>query len=586
MNLYEPQRLHALKQLNLLNTAPGESFDRITRMASQLFGLPIAAVSLTDTDRQWFKSRVGVDHWEIPRFKACCGEVADTSGNLVIPDLLASPYYRDSNLAQSGIRFYAGAPLTTRDGFTLGAMCVLGTEPRTVTDQEMTLLQVLAAMVMDQIELQHAYGRIDALTGLPNRSQMNDDIQDMSRQLGLRPAYIMFSELVDVTSMGSLQRVMGPAYFEELCRSASRLLSEHNPEGARLYHIGPGQFAHLAFADNDTQMLLLASTLRGLLQTLTTGEAVAVMVRPVVGVAPLASEGYPASDIVRIAHSACLDARLNEHGVALYSSKLDADHQRHFQILLDFRIALEQAGQLSLEYQPRVSGASGLAIGAEALIRWRHPTWGNVPPDEFIPVIEQTQLAKPLTAWVMRSAVAQAGVWHKQGKALCISINISAANLSEFDLANRLLQMMAEQGLPVSAIELELTESALINDSALASKQLTILMEAGIRVVIDDFGTGYSSLAYLQEIPAQVVKIDRSFIQRIALEKRSRTLVKAMIGMAQDLGYEVVAEGVEDSQTWAFLKNLGCDQVQGYLVSRPLTADYFEQWLDAELPID
>tara|TARA_R110002020_G_scaffold55714_1_gene154317 strand:- start:25395 stop:26579 length:1185 start_codon:yes stop_codon:yes gene_type:complete len=374
MNLYEPQRLHALKQLNLLNTAPSESFDRITRMASQLFGLPIAAVSLTDTDRQWFKSRVGVDHWEIPRFKACCGEVADTSGNLVIPDLLESPYYRDSNLAQSGIRFYAGAPLTTRDGFTLGAMCVLGTEPRTVTDQEMTLLQDLAAMVMDQIELQHAYGRIDALTGLPNRSQMNDDIQDMSRQPGLRPAYIMFSELVDVTSMGSLQRVMGPAYFEELCRSASRLLSEHNPEGARLYHIGPGQFAHLAFADNDTQMLLLASTLRGLLQTLTTGEAVAVMVRPVVGVAPLASEGYPASDIVRIAHSACLDARLNEHGVALYSSKLDADHQRHFQILLDFRIALEQAGQLSLEYQPRVSGASGLAIGAEALIRWRHPT--------------------------------------------------------------------------------------------------------------------------------------------------------------------------------------------------------------------
>tara|TARA_R110002020_G_scaffold55714_1_gene154316 strand:- start:24823 stop:25383 length:561 start_codon:yes stop_codon:yes gene_type:complete len=185
----------------------------------------------------------------------------------------------------------------------------------------------------------------------------------------------------------------------------------------------------------------------------------------------------------------------------------------------------------------------------------------------------------------MRSAVAQAGVWHKQGKALCISINISAANLSEFDLANRLLQMMAEQGLPVSAIELELTESALINDSALASKQLTILMEAGIRVVIDDFGTGYSSLAYLQEIPAQVVKIDRSFIQRIALEKRSRTLVKAMIGMAQELGYEVVAEGVEDSQTWAFLKDLGCDQVQGYLVSRPLTVDHFEQWLDTELPV-
>lgn len=579
MNLYEQDRLYALKQLNLLDTPPSESFDRITRMASRLFDLPIAAVSLTDSNRQWFKSRVGVEHWEIPRFRACCGEVSDTSDSLVISDLLASPFYQNSTLAQSGIRFYAGAPLTTRDGHTLGAMCVLGTEPRQITEQEMALLRDLADMVMDQIELQHAFGRIDPITGLPNRSQLIDDVQDLHSATDSRPAFMLFSELVDVASLGALQRVMGPTYIENLSRSAGRMMSEQLPPGARLYSLAPGQFVHLLFADNQEQVISQTIELRSTLLQLAPGEAAAVMVRPVVGIAPLNLENGPPADILRFAHSACLDARLTEQGIALYSRTLDADHQRRFQMLLDFRIALDQPGQLWLEYQPRVSLTSGRTVGAEALIRWMHPRWGSVSPAEFIPVVEQTQLARPLTAWVMQTAIAQAAIWHAQGKALCISVNISAANLQETDLAKRILAMMDEHGLPVSAIELELTESALINESAQASRQLEALLAAGIRVAIDDFGTGYSTLAYLQEIPAQVVKIDRSFIQRIALEKRSRTLVKAMVSMAHDLGYSVVAEGVEDEETRAFLKDLGCDEMQGYLASRSLTASDFEQWL-------
>ena len=161
-----------------------------------------------------------------------------------------------------------------------------------------------------------------------------------------------------------------------------------------------------------------------------------------------------------------------------------------------------------------------------------------------------------------------------------MSINISASNLEETDLVERLLEEMRLHALPVTCIEVELTESALVDYSPIASHQLDALLEAGIRVAIDDFGTGYSSLAYLQEIPAQVVKIDRSFIQRIEQEKRSRTLVKAMISMAHDLGYSVVAEGVEDHQTYAFLDGLGCDEVQGYFVSRPLPPEQFEQWIE------
>ena len=157
----ESARLDALRQLNLLDTPPSESFDRITRMASQIFGLPIAAVSLTDKDRQWFKSRVGVAHQSIPRDRAPCAQVAEHREPVVVEDLRADACYAQSVLAGTGARFYAGAPLITREGHGLGALCVIGVEPRTVTELEMSALRDLAAMVMAQIELQHAFGRID-----------------------------------------------------------------------------------------------------------------------------------------------------------------------------------------------------------------------------------------------------------------------------------------------------------------------------------------------------------------------------------------------------------------------------------------
>ncbi len=154
-------------------------------MAGQIFGLPIAAVSLTDRDRQWFKSRVGISHCSIPRFKAPCAEVADTADTVLIPDLQASSCYRTSVLADQGIRFYAGASLTTGEGHSLGALCVLGTEPRQASDREMAALGDLAKMVMAQIELQHAFGRRDPLSGLPNRNQLIDDLADRTSILAL-----------------------------------------------------------------------------------------------------------------------------------------------------------------------------------------------------------------------------------------------------------------------------------------------------------------------------------------------------------------------------------------------------------------
>lgn len=580
MNDHEQSRLYALQQLNLLDTPPSESFDRITRMASQFFDLPIAAVSLTDADRQWFKSRVGVDHTEIPRVGACCAEVCDDTAPLVVTDLLASETYRDSHLAQKGIRFYAGAPLVTREGFTLGAMCVLGTEPRQTNEQELSVLRDLAAMVMTQIELQHAFGRTDPLTGLPNRSQFSEDLEDMTRDNAGAERVALLTELVDVSELSNVRRVMGPGYLDNLARAAAQHLKQALRPGTTLYHLTPWQFVHIIEPGKGVDLIHESLRLRAELADLNVRAVSNVMLDPVVGVAPFMLGSVGPEDVLRMAHSACQDAREGESGAGFYSAALDAEYQRRFTLLNDFTAALEASDQLRLVYQPRVALPDGRCRGAEALLRWHHPALGEISPAEFIPLLENSPLARPLTDWVVKTAVAQAEQWHRLGLDLCISVNVSAANLEEEDFAARVLSRMRRVGLPVDAIELELTESALISNSAAAREQLDALVEAGIEVAIDDFGTGYSSLFYLQQIPAHIVKIDRSFISHLDTDERGRVLVKSMISMAHDLDYRVVGEGVETHAAYSILADMGCDEVQGYLVAKPLEVEAFEAWLE------
>ncbi len=579
MNHLERARLFALEQLNLLDTPPSESFDRLTRLASQLFGLPISAVSLTDADRQWFKSRVGVDHWEIPREKAPCASVSASSEVVVIPDMLASSSYRESHLANSGIRFYAGAPLTTREGHTLGAMCVLGTEPREITEQERATLVDLAAMAMAQIELQHAFGRVDPLTGMANRGQFDEDVQDLALDAPDTRRAAFFIEVVEPSQLSALHRTMGPAFLDELAQVSARCLQQALGKESRLYYLGGCQFVHLVAAASEDALIEHALRLREDLMALESAREVPVLVQPVVGIAAFHLGATTPSDVLRSAHAATLDARQIGRGAGVFSKELEERFQRRNMLLSDIDRALESDDELYLVFQPRVAVTTGVCQGAEALLRWRHPVLGEVSPAEFIPLIENTPMARSLTAWVLRQAIRQAALWRQQGRQLRISINVSATNLEEADFAQRVLEALRQARLPAAAIELEVTESALIGKGQAAASQLDALIAAGILIAIDDFGTGYSSLSYLHEIPANIVKIDRRFITHLGEHARTRTLVGSMIGMAHELGYSVVAEGVEDEAALACLGQLGCNEVQGYLLAKPLLPGVFEAWL-------
>lgn len=551
-------------------------------MAARIFGLPIAAVSLTDTDRQWFKSRVGVDHWEIPREKAPCAEVAESRDFVLIHDFQESDCYRDSLLGVSGIRFYAGAPLVTREGHGLGALCVLGMEPRDVTQEEVTALKDLAAMVMSQIELHHAFGRIDPSSGLPNRNQFLEDLEDMARDHAGERRHAVVVDLLSGDQLADVLRIAGPAALDELAAASSRSI-RRLLGASKLYHVGATQYVYFREGADTQDVLTGAADIRAALAGGMKIVGGAFSVSPTLGVAPFELGQASAPHVLRMALSAGQDAR-DQGWVGVYSRSLDDAHRRRFSMIERLRAALTTGDGLYLAYQPRIDLRSGDCVAVEALLRWTDQELGSISPGEFIPIAEKTTLARNLTEWVVTSAVAQAATWRANGIEIAVSLNVSASNLTETDFAHRVIACLARAGLPPSAIEIELTESAVITNGDAGLDQLDQLAAAGLRIAIDDFGTGYSSLSYLERLPASVLKIDRSFIANVERDPRARTLMGTMITLAHDLGYRAVAEGVETNDVYRFLAEQGCDEAQGFLMSRPLEPGALIKWLSEKAP--
>ncbi|MCC2973462.1 bifunctional diguanylate cyclase/phosphodiesterase [Massilia sp. IC2-476] len=576
---HETVRLEALRQLNLLDTAPSEAFDRITRMAAQLFQLPIAAVSLTDTDRQWFKSKVGVEHNAIPRMKAPCAAVADSGRMLEVPDLLESECFRDSPLAAGGIRFYLGAPLVTKAGHCLGAMCVLGTEPRAVTEAERTTLADLAAMVMAQIELQHALGRIDPVSGLPNRNQFVSDVRDLSLAAAEgEPQLAALVSLATPEELSDAMRVMGSTWLDEIVSGAVPAL-RRLVGGGKVYHVGPTQFAFLA--PLGMSLVRFSSLLMAWVAERTPMGQTGFLTTSTVGLVRFAVGQDAPLDVLRNLHSAAHDARDAESGLRVYSPEQDAAYRHRFWLISELGRALAQPDELHLVFQPKVSLRDGRCLGAEALLRWTHPEAGPIGPGEFMPIAETTSLARATTEWVLEAAMRQLAAWRNEGVALQVAVNVSAVNLEEPDFSDRVLDGLARHGLDPASLALEMTESALMRKPKAAHDTMARLAEGGVKIAIDDFGTGYSSLAYLQDMPADVVKIDQSFVRGMGKDERTRALVTTMIKLSHDLGHRVVAEGVETAEVAALLREAGCDEAQGYFYGRPMAPTALAAWLAA-----
>jgi len=264
---------------------------------------------------------------------------------------------------------------------------------------------------------------------------------------------------------------------------------------------------------------------------------------------------------------------------ALYSPAADAHNHARFTLGAELRQAIRDDALL-LHYQPQAALATGRITDVEALARWPHPTRGLIPPDEFIPLAEQTGAIAPLTWWALETALRQARAWRRSGRLLGVAVNLSAANLRDPRLTGKILTLLRRYATPPSILRIELTESAIMGDPEHAIDVLARLTGCGVRLSVDDFGTGYSSLAYLKRLPIDELKIDRSFVCDMIGDPTDAAIVASTIDLGHSLGLRVVAEGVEDEETWRRLAELGCDLAQGYYLSRPLPAAELTDVLD------
>lgn len=420
-------------------------------------------------------------------------------------------------------------------------------------------------------------GRYDHVTKLPNRLQFLEQFGRLAASP--TPKILVLVTLADARHYNEILRALGMAFADDFVRAGARLLSSLLPPETTLFQVSVLSFAAALPIDDVRRIPVLAAVIAAAFAGAVEVNAIPIKTQVGVGLLPLEIKRGGVESL-RAALVAAQDSRRSDSGIAFYNHQSDAAHLRAFKILADLPQAILSPDQLQLHFQPRINLRTGRCHGAEALIRWTHPELGAIPPGEFIPLAEQTALIGPLTEWVMGRAMAENRQFLDAGHDMRVSINASPVNLSELGFDDMLLHRCDAAGLEPRHIELEFTEGTLATNSARAVQQLARLRASGITVALDDFGSGYSNLSYLSRIPADVLKIDQSFVRPLKAPGDDDFLLRHVISIATGLGFKVCAEGIETAHAFEHLRSLGCDEGQGYYMARPMPAKALCQWLD------
>jgi diguanylate cyclase (GGDEF)-like protein len=491
------------------------------------------------------------------------------------------------------------APITGTDRSVVGAL-VVAQAKRKATDRfgdaDAALLGTLADQASIAIENGMLFHRLereaadrahqathDPLTGLPNRTLLTEVLAG-----ALDEAYASRGRVglvvVDLDSFSQVVDAFGHTSADGLLIQACSRIRGLLPESATLARLNSDQFAVVMpdVADADEVVGAVRLLIAGFDPPFQS-EGVLLALGVNVGIAVYPEQAIDAPSLVQRAHIAADAARRHRSGWELYDPLHDPATPRRLALAADLREALETNG-LDVCFQPKVELATGIVRGAEALVRWNHPRLGRVRPDEFITIAEHTGDIRTLTMVVMRKALAECRSWRDMGLDMSVAVNLSARNLLDLHLVDDVAAVIDEAGVPASALTLELTESMVMSDSQRSVDVLDGLNELGVRLSCDDFGTGYSSLAHLRRLPICEIKIDKSFIARMAVDESDRAIARSVLALGRDLGLVTVAEGVESREGWDLLTSLGCDMAQGFVVCPPLTSAQFDQWLDRRQP--
>ena len=422
----------------------------------------------------------------------------------------------------------------------------------------------------------------DGLTGLPNRTMFQNMIERAMNGIGRRKKMGVVM-LMDLDRFKDVNDTLGHHNGDLLLQRIGSRLNSVLRDTETVARLGGDEFAILLPEVPDRQSIVpvVRRVLKVLEEPVVVG-GLALQCEGSIGIAIFPEHGTTVESVMRAADVAMYMAKENRSGYEFY----DAHRHEHrhdagrLALIGELRRAMDET-ELVLYYQPKIDVQTGLAEGVEALARWHHPERGLLSPDEFIPLAERSNLLRPMTLYLLDSALRQCNAWRTRGLEVSVAVNLSMQNLIDLRLPNDLARLLTSWRLPPGSLELEITESTIMADHRRAMTILTRLNKMGVTLTVDDFGTGYSSLAYLQSLPVSSIKIDKSFVLTMPEDPGNATIVQSTIDLGHNLGLKVVAEGVESEESYKQLAALGCDYAQGYFFSRPLSPEKATVWLES-----
>ena len=421
------------------------------------------------------------------------------------------------------------------------------------------------------------------LTDLPNYNYLTEQLTELIGGAAESGNKVLVLS-IRLARIGAISSTLGHSASDEVIRLAARALRANLESAEILGHVSAEEFALLIPGGEVDSALECAEKLRGILASGVSLGRVNIHLQSTFGVAAYPEHGTRASEILRKASIARSEAETTDEQIGFYQPGRENFHVRQLRIVNDLRSAFRR-NQVQVWYQPKVSLPSGAPCGAEALVRWEHHEYGWLSPDEFIPAAEEAGTIVHLTRYVLGDAIARCREWHDAGYPMHVSVNISARDLCDDYLPYYVLQLLKEQDLKPNQLTLEVTENSVMQQLGRAMTVLECLRDVGVRISMDDFGTGQSSLAQLRNIPLHELKIDKSFVMALPDSAQDGSIVRTTLELAHSLGLEVVAEGVENEETLRFLSGSGCEQAQGFFLSKPIPPRKFLAWLRAFEPV-
>jgi diguanylate cyclase (GGDEF)-like protein len=417
----------------------------------------------------------------------------------------------------------------------------------------------------------------DPLTDLPNRTTLLDRLQQ-AILAGLRENKTVALLLIDLNNFNEINNTLGHHNGDMIIQGIGPRLKNLTRQSDTIARLEGDKFAMLLPGAGVEGATLIANKIMKALEEPFLLEKLTLEVGVSIGIAIYPDHGLDASAIMQRADVAMYLAKQAGDEYFIYASEKDEYKPNRLALMGELRQAIDR-DQLFLLYQPKIDMKSCSLSGVEALVRWQHPQRGLIPPDQFIMLAEKTGMIKQLTLWVLNAALRQSRAWHQDGIQISVAVNLSARNLQDIQFPNLVKGLLETWKVPSSRLDLEITESTIMMDPLRAMDILTRLNQMGVRLSIDDFGTGYSSLGYLKKLPVDEIKIDKSFVMRMAADKDDAMIVRSTVDLAHNLGLKVVAEGVENQDVWEKLSALGCDTAQGYYMSRPISSEDFMRWI-------